>query len=322
MRADRLLTILMLLQARGRMTAQQLAAEMEVSERTIYRDLDALSAAGVPVYAERGPGGGCALLDSYRADLTGLTEAEVQALFMLSIPGPLADLGVSQQLKAALLKLTAALPAGQRRDVEHVRQRIYLDTSNWFQTPEPAPHLRMIQEAVWQDRRLDLTYRRGDGTSGAARLAPYGLVAKVGIWYLVAAQERQMRVHRVSRIRSAVLTDETFHRPAGFDLAAFWRDWCAEFEASRPSYPVTLRVAPDFLPMLSQVLGEGVHPLIAAAGPPDAAGRLTLSLTFETLDAARNHVLGFGTGVEVIEPAELRQSVIETARRIVTLYRA
>jgi predicted DNA-binding transcriptional regulator YafY len=319
-RADRLLSLLMLLQARGRLTARQLAGELEVSERTIYRDLDALSAAGVPVYAERGPGGGCALLDNYRTTLTGLTEEEVHALFMLSIPGPLADLGVSQELKAALLKLSAALPAAYRQDAERVRQRIHLDATGWFQPEEPVPHLGTIQEGVWGDCKLQLAYRRGDGTQVERVVEPYGLVAKAGVWYLVRAHDGRIGVYRVSRVQAARLTEERFERPEGFDLATFWAESCAEFEASRPVYPVTLRIAPELVPCLPQVFGEGVHALVEGAGPPDAKGWITLSLTFEHLPAARTRVLGMGTEVEVLEPRELRDSVIDFATRIAAFY--
>jgi predicted DNA-binding transcriptional regulator YafY len=322
MRADRLLALLMLLQSRGRMTAVQLAEQLEVSERTIYRDLDALSAAGVPVYAERGPGGGCALLDSYRTNLTGLTEEEVRALFMLSIPGPLADLGVSQELKAALLKVSAAMPAAYRKNVEGVRQRIYLDAAGWFQPEEPMPHLGTIQEAVWADRRLQVTYRRGDGMQVERRVDPYGLVAKAGIWYLVRALKGRMGVYRVSRVQAAELTEERFERQEGFDLAAYWTEWCVEFEASRPVYPVTLRVAPDLVPTLAHVFGDGIYARVEEARPPDAEGWITLSCTFEHLPMARTQVLGFGTMAEVVEPAELRQSVVEFARGITALYGA
>ncbi len=320
MRADRLLSLLMLLQSRRRVTAQQLAEELEVSERTIYRDLDALSAAGVPIYAMPGPGGGCALLESYRTNLTGLTEDEVQALFMLSIPGPLADLGVSQELKAALLKLSAALPAAYRRDAERARQRIHLDAAGWFQPDEPVPHLRTIQEAVWGDRRLKLTYRRGNGTTSERLVDPYGLVAKAGIWYLVRGLEGRIGVYRVSRIQAAELTEERFERPDGFDLAAYWTEWSAEFEASRPCYPATLRVAPEEVRYLPHFFGEGIHAVIEQAGPPDAEGWLTLSLTFETLPIACARVLGMGTMVEVLEPQELRDSVIDMAAKIVAFY--
>jgi predicted DNA-binding transcriptional regulator YafY len=322
MRADRLLSLLMLLQARGRMTAHKLAEELEVSERTIYRDIDALSVAGVPVYGERGPEGGFALLDSYRTNLTGLTADEVRALFMLSIPAPLAELGVSQELKSALLKLSAALPTTRRHDEERVRQRFHLDSTWWFQGEEPAPHLQTIHQAVWQDCRLYITYRMQFGTPvEIERLVdPYGLVAKAGVWYFVCASKGQIRVHRVSRVLDARLSDESFERPAGFDLVAFWEEWCSEFEESRPYYPVTVRVAPDLVPLLPQYFGDQVRAAIAQAGPPDAEGWIALELPFETLVAARVRILGFGRAIEVLEPEPLRKSVLDFAAQIVDLY--
>jgi len=323
MRADRLLSLLMLLQTRGHMTAQELAEELETSVRTIYRDIDALSAAGVPVYAERGPGGGCALLDSYRTNLTGLTEDEVRALFMLSIPAPLAELGVSQELKAALLKLSAALPAARRHDESHVRQRIHLDWAGWHQPEEPAPHLQTIHQAVWQDRKLHIAYpvEIVSYVKQFERLVdPYGLVAKAGVWYLVCAGDGRMRVQRVSRILEAHLAGERFERPADFDLAAFWERWCARQEESRPTYPVTARVSPDLVALLPLYLGGRIHAALAQAGPPDAEGWVTLVLPFETAQAARDRILGFGKAVEVLEPEPLRKSIVDFAVQIVSFY--
>ncbi|MEJ2736004.1 MAG: WYL domain-containing protein [Anaerolineae bacterium] len=266
MRADRLLSILMLLQTRGQMTAQQLSEEVEVSVRTIYRDLDALSAAGVPVYAERGPGGGCALLDSYRTTLTGLTQDEVHALFMLSIPAPLAELGVDQELRAALLKLAAALPDARRHDEVRARQRIHLDSEGWFETKEPVPHLQTIQQALWQDHRLHITYRLPREAQAGWLIEPYGLVAKGNTWHLVCVRDGHMRVYRVSRVLDAAVMPETFERPASFNLAAFWRDWCAQVEENRPHYPVTVRV-PDRSGWTARCGGlDRAHPVIRNAG--------------------------------------------------------
>ena len=320
MRADRLLSLLMLLQARGRITAEKLAEELEVSVRTIYRDIEALSIAGVPVYTERGPGGGCALMDTYRTDLTGLTKDEVRALFMLRIPAPLAELGVSQELKAALLKLAAALPADRRQDEERVRQRIHLDSVEWFQAKEPVPHLRTIQQAVWEDRRLHLSYHLPFETQVGRLVNPYGLVAKASVWYLVCARDSHIRVHRVSHVLDARLTDESFERPADFDLATYWNAWCAEVEENRPTYPVTVRVAPDLVPFLARYFGDGIRDVTGRAGPPDAGGRITLTLPFETLEAARERILGFGRAMEVLEPQALRESVLDFATQIVALY--
>ncbi len=207
MRADRLLSILLLLQTRGRITAGRLAEMLEVSERTIYRDLDALSAAGIPVYAERGPGGGCALTDGYRTNLTGLTETEIRTLFVPGVHGPLADLGLGRVLEDALLKLMAALPSVHRHDAQRVRQRLLLDAAGWFRGEEPVPYLHTVQEAIWQDRALMLTYRRPDGVNTERLVDPYGLVAKASIWYLVALDRAaaEMRVFRVSRITEAAV---------------------------------------------------------------------------------------------------------------------
>jgi predicted DNA-binding transcriptional regulator YafY len=320
MRADRLVSILLFLQARGRMTARELADELEVSQRTIYRDVDALSAAGVPVYADRGPGGGFALLDDYRTTLTGLSRDEVRALFMLSIPEPLAQLGLDGELKVALLKLSAALPAARRPEETMVRQRFHLDSSWWFQAEEPVPHLPTIQQAVWEDRRLHLTVRLRFEGLAEWLVDPYGLVAKAGVWYLVCARDGHLRVQRVSDVVAAHPAEGHFQRPAGFDLVAFWRGWCADYEGSRPSYPVLARVSPELVPYLPQVFGDPIREGIAQAGPPDAEGWLTLRLPFETFETARTRILGLGRAVEVLEPLPLRASVVDFAAQIVAFY--
>ena len=322
MRADRLLSLLMLLQARGKMTAQKLAEELEVSVRTIYRDIDALSIAGVPVYCERGPGGGCSLLDSYRTTLTGLTEDEVRALFTLSIPAPLSDLGLDHDLRAALLKLAAALPDSRRGDEERVRQRIHIDPTGWFEANEPVPHLRTVQQAAWTDRMLDLVYRMPFDALAEWVVAPYGLVAKAGDWYLVCARRGHIRTLRMSLVWDARKRAESFERPPGFDLAAYWQAWSAAYETKRARYPVTVRVAPELVPYLPHFYGEAMHEAIAQAGPPDATGWLTMCLTFDTLEAARKELLNHGRAVEVLEPRALRDSVEDYARQTVSLYEA
>jgi predicted DNA-binding transcriptional regulator YafY len=320
MRADRLLSILLLLQARGQMTAQELAGELEVSERTIYRDMDALSIAGVPVYGTCGPEGGYALLDSYRTNLTGLTEGEVRALSMLSIPEPLADLGVSQDLRAALLKVSAALPDSRRRDEAKARQCFHLDSTWWRQGEEWAPHLQTVHEAVWQNRKLHVIYHPPFAAEIERLVAPYGLVAKAGVWYLVCARNDALHVHRVSNLLEVSMSDESFERPAGFDLAAFWEKWCAEYEALLSDFTATVRVAPSVIPELPRYFGNHIHTKIAQAGPPDAEGWIRLGLTFESFEAARDRILGFGGGVEVLEPRALHRSVLDHAQQIVTLY--
>jgi len=319
-RADRLLILLLLLQTRGRVTAQTLAKRLEVSVRTIYRDLEALSLAGVPVYAERGPGGGWKLLEDYRTNLTRLTETEVNTLFMSGVAGPMADLGLGKAGEDALLKLLAALPTVYRSNAERALQCIYLDAAGWFHREEEVPYLQVLQEAVWNDRRLRLTYLRG-GLDLAERLVdPYGLVAKASIWYLVAVSAGEMRVYRVSRIQAAEMTEEHFDRPTSFDLRTFWTQWSAEFETGLLRYPVTLRVAPDAIPTLPYILGDWVQALIKKAGPADAQGWITLSLLFDGLPEARSRLFGLGTVIEILEPQELRDSLADFAAGIATLY--
>lgn len=315
MRADRLLSLLMLLQARGRQTAAALATELEVSVRTIYRDLDALSAAGVPVYAERGPGGGCLLLDSYRTTLTGLTEAEVRALFAMTVPAALAQLGLGAELKAALLKLSTALPAEGRRGEAWVRQRIHLDWSGaQGRAKEPVPHLPTLQQAVWQDRRLWLVYRTWAGpqlTRFERLVDPYGLVAHLGAWHLVCAADGRLRVYRASDLVDARLTGESFGRPADFDLAAFWAGWCAARDRDRARFMATVRFSPALVPYLSLALGAAEEP----------AGWLTLTLSFDSLESARGRLLGLGAAVEVLAPPALRLSVADYAVQVAALYK-
>ncbi|MEW5958253.1 MAG: YafY family protein [Chloroflexota bacterium] len=322
MRADRLISMLMLLQTRGRMTADELAERLEVSSRTVYRDLDALSAAGVPIYSERGPQGGIALLENYRTNLTGLTRQEVQALFMFTVPGLFTDLQVNKTQQAASLKLLAALPAPFRQDVELVRQYVHLDPAGWFQPAEPIPYLPLLQAAVWQQQRLRIVYRRGDGEWVKRLVDPYGLVAKAGVWYLVGAVSGHLYVYRVSRLQEAALADSRFERLETFDLAGFWADWCARFEAGHTTFKVALRLAPGGVSSLIEVFGEGIHPLLEQGGAVDADGWLRLSLTFESPEAACRQLLGLGPIIEVVSPQALRDRMLELSKTLVSLYGA
>src|SRR5512134_601883 len=256
MRADRLLSLLMLIQSRGQMTARDLADELEVSERTIYRDIMALSAAGVPVYASRGPGGGVRLIEEYRTTLTGLTPDETRALFMMSIPAPLTQLGMGETFKGALLKLSASLPETRRADESWTRQRILLDSSWWFQSQQDVPCLQTIQQALFQDRRMHSKVRwEFFSTEFEQDAEPYGLVAKANIWYLVYGRGGSLHVRRVSQIVEATLLPECFTRPADFDLETFWEGWCRDYE-SHPPFLARVRVAPGALSLLAEYVGD------------------------------------------------------------------
>jgi predicted DNA-binding transcriptional regulator YafY len=321
MRADRLLSLLMLLQSRGQMTARELAVELEVTERTIYRDVMALSAAGVPVYASRGPGGGVRLIEEYRTTLTGLTPDETRALFMLSLPAPLTQLGMAETFKGALLKLSAALPQGRRADESRTRQRILLDSAWWFQAEQQVPCLQTIQEALWQDRRLRIKVRWDFFNTEFEQAAePYGLVAKANVWYMVYGRGGTPKVTRVSQIVEAELLPEGFTRPPGFRLEAFWAEWCREYE-SQPPFCARVRVSPQALPVLGDYLGDRARGGLSAQSLPDRDGWVTLDLPFESFFAARTRLLGLGRAVEVIEPQSLRKSLIDFAEQIIGFYK-
>jgi predicted DNA-binding transcriptional regulator YafY len=251
MRAERLLRLLLHLQTRGQSTVAQLSAALDVSPRTIQRDLDALSLAGVPVYSIRGRAGGWTLLPDYRSRLTGLTPSEVMSVFVGATAHVLADLGLDASSELAVTKLIASLPEGTRREAEYARQRLLIDHAGWDDRRETPRWLDLCRQALWEERQLSITY--GDPAPdpasdnglrrGPFAVAPLGLVAKARTWYLVAARsDGRLRTYRLSRLTSAELTDDTFTRPADFDLAAYWAQSQREFQASRPSYPIVLKV--------------------------------------------------------------------------------
>jgi predicted DNA-binding transcriptional regulator YafY len=320
MRASRLLSILMLLQTRGRMTAEALAAEFEVSVRTIYRDIDQLSAADVPVYADRGPNGGFALLDGYRTKLTGLSPAEAETLFLAGLPGPAAQLGLADVLTTAQLKLTAALPEKARATAKRVAARFHLDPVGWFRSAEDARLLPAIADAVWNEKRLALRYRR-QADVVARRVDPLGLVLKGGVWYLVAAIGEERRTYRVGAIASLTVTEERFARPKDFDLVHFWTTATRAFELGLYRGKGVLRVTARGLARL-ELLGAAVA-LAAAetASAPDGKGRVTVTVPIESPEQAAAELLRLGTDAEVLEPPELRQRMAESARLLARLYR-
>jgi predicted DNA-binding transcriptional regulator YafY len=314
-RADRLLSILLLLQVHRRITAGELARRLEVSERTIHRDMEALGTAGIPVVAERGIGGGWSLLDEYRTNLTGLNKAEIRALFLAGPTRLLADLGLEKASDAALIKLLAALPSSNRNDAQYIRQRIHIDITGWHRADEAIPFLPKIQEAIWQERKILMTYARGGGGDPVERLVdPLGLVAKGSVWYLVAAVDGDTRSYRVSRIKGAEVTGEPAVRPGDFDLEAYWQQSAAVFKNNLPKYQAVLRVASDVLPRLGYA---GRFARVEHAGPPDRDGWSEVRMRFQFEHEACEYILSFGDRIMALEPAGLKEKVVEMAARVI-----
>lgn len=322
MRASRLVSVLLLLQTRGRLTAAQLAQELEVSVRTIYRDVEALSESGVPIYAERGPQGGVRLVDGYRTRLTGLTDSEAEALFMSGLPGPAAELGLGTVVAAARLKVLAALPPELRTRASRISQRFHLDAPGWFQGSDSVPHLQTLSTAVWEDRRVDVCYLRSDGDQVDRRLEPLGLVLKGGVWYAVAATSGPPRTYRVSRIVSASLLDTRFTRPDDFDLGTYWAASIAAYESSVDRLDVVVRVRPERVEALSEVIGDRAMASARPADDADADGWTRLHLRLEWPDEAHRQLLRLCADLEVLEPVELRARMADSARETLRHYDA
>jgi predicted DNA-binding transcriptional regulator YafY len=315
MRADRLLSIVLLLQTHRHLTAGALAERLEVSERTIHRDMEALSGAGIPVVAERGIGGGWSILGEYRTDLTGLNESEIQSLFVTQSPKVLADLKLQKASEGALLKLLAALPAIHRRGAERTRQRIYVDSKGWSQSEESVSLLPVLQDAVWNERKLRITYERGPGCEAVERvLDPLGLVAKGNAWYLVAGVDEYVRSYRIARISSAEILDTPSQTPPEFDLARYWEKSAETFKSTLPSYVATFRVSPSVFPRLRFA---GRFARVGDVIETSADGWHTLTVGFDVEEMACEYALGFGANLEVLEPISLRHRVVEMAEEVV-----
>lgn len=318
MRASRLLSTVILLQLRGRLTAQALADEFEVSVRTVYRDIDDLSAAGVPVYADRGPGGGFQLLDGFRTDLTGFTAGEAETLLLAGLPGPASDLGLAEPLMTARLKLLAALPPAAGAVAARIANRFHLDPLEWYQRVLPPAHLTEVARAVWGERRLAIRYESWLATVRRT-VDPLGLVMKAGSWYLVARTSGSVRIYKIAKMLDVDVLDDTFNYPAGFDLAACWRAELARFEKSLRRGEATLRVSPSALSRLDR-LGADIAEAVLAA-PVDVAGWRRAVVPIEAVSHAASLLLGFADDIEVLAPLSLRNEVGGRANRVLALYR-
>ena len=318
MRASRLLSMLLLLQLRGRMTAEALAAEFEVSVRTIYRDADALSATGAPIYADRGPGGGFRLLDGYRTRLTGMTPDEAEAMVFAALPSAASDLGLGSRATAARLKVLAALPAAASDAAQRASDRFFFDPAPWRRDRRgPTVDLRLLAKAVWETRRLRMQYESWRQSSERI-VEPLGIVLKAGEWYFLAERRGRPAIHKLANAGMLEVLDETFARPVDFDLAAAWRAAVADFEASLRRGKAVLRVKPTALTRLSLLGDEIAEPVMAAVPGPD--GVRVAVVDIEGADDAAGQLLGFADEIEVISPPELRDALRLRAEAVVALY--
>lgn len=312
MRADRLLTLILLLQTRGKMTAKELAQELGVSRRTILRDINALSFSGIPVYSEGGHGGGIALVEEYRTTLTGLNKSEVQTLFLASNNQALQDVGLGDASENLLMKLLAALPKAHHSTADHIRQRLMIDPTWWWHDNATSPFWDELQRAVYEDRLIEAIYENFDGDVRERVLAPYSLICKSSLWYLLAERNQELRTYRVTRFRSVRVLDQSFSRRPDFDLPTYWQAQMQSFENVFSGYRCTLRVHPEHVSFV-QWLMPGRWELV---GDADDQGWATISLMMETDLLAKMLVFGLTGFVEVISPPELTESVLAQSRAV------
>ena len=319
MRASRLVNLLLLLQSRGGLTATELARELEVSVRTIHRDVEELSAAGVPIFAERGPLGGIRLVDGYRTRLTGMTADEAEALFLAGLSGPAAQLGLGTVVAAAQLKVMAALPPELRSRASRIVQRFHLDAAGWFHADEAVPHLDTLSAAVWDGRLVRITYDRGRDPVERT-IGPLGLVLKGGVWYLIATADGHIRTYRISRVAAATALDDPVERPVGFDLAAYWTEASAAYERDAPTVEVVVRIAEQERWRIADAFGRAALDAAERLDEADPDGWLRLRLKVSWPDEVANRLLSIGPRIEVLEPADVRARVIALASRVLERY--
>jgi predicted DNA-binding transcriptional regulator YafY len=312
MRADRLLSIILLLQTNGKMTSRTLADELGVSQRTIWRDVEALSLAGVPIYAEGGHGGGIALDEGYRTSLTGLKESEALTLFVSSNAKTLEAVGLDEAAERSLLKLLAALPSAHQPAVAHMRQRLLIDPDWWWQDENPLPFWETLQQAVYMDRQIEAVYETYHGATIRRVLEPYSLIAKSSVWYLVAHHgDGEFRTYRVSRFREIIPLHVPFQRREDFDLPTYWQEHQKLYPQNFTSYRFTLRLHQNRLSFVSGLV-PGRYQITA-----QEEDWLVVEFQLESMDMAKMLVFGLGTQAFVIEPEALREVVVEDARLLI-----
>jgi predicted DNA-binding transcriptional regulator YafY len=315
MRADRLISIVLQLQKHGRMTSLALAETLEVSQRTILRDVEALSQAGIPIYAEGGHGGGIALDEQYRTSLTMLQESEILSLFINQSGKRLQDIGLNAAAEQAALKLYAALPLAHKSSVDFLRQRILIDP-DWWWPEEKLPFWEALQTAVYEDRRITATYENREGSTSEIRLEPYSLISKSSYWYLIAYKDEEFRTYRVSRFRDVKLLDQQFERRTEFDLYKFWQEHLTQFTTTANGYTFTLRIRPHRLNFVHW-LAPGRHSIQQSTPQEMHTERLTVRIQLDTFELAKMMVFGLAEDAEVVEPLELLEAVVETSRYFV-----
>jgi predicted DNA-binding transcriptional regulator YafY len=315
MRAERLVALLFTLCRRRSATIAELASTLDVSERTMHRDIAALREAGVPLWTEPGRHGGVRLVDGWRTHLDGLTSREAATIFAMGVPRALAELGLGTAMSAAHAKLQATLPPALREQAQAMAQRVHLDAPTWFRRAEDTEHLAAVAKAVWEQRRVEIAYVRG-GRVVRRTLQPLGIVLKAGVWYLVSDVDADIRTYRVARIDTLRETDERFERPPDFDLVSWWETSSARFEQSLRTVPVRIRLSPMGVRALPAVLDEAAVTALEQAGPPDKDGWTTVTVGLESPTIAAGQLIGLGDEVEVLAPAEVREAFVELVRRM------
>jgi predicted DNA-binding transcriptional regulator YafY len=325
MPAGRLLSMLLLLQTRGRLSARQLAEELGVSVRTAYRDLARLQESGVPLYAEAGQHGGYQLVEGYQTRLTGLSGGEARALFLAGLPAPAADLGLAEEVAAARLKLLATLPAGLREQASRTAEVFHLDAPGWYREPEAQPFLTLLMDAILTSCVIEVRYVRWrEPREIKRRLRPYGLVLKSGAWYLVAGTGGgRVATYRVAQLREVAVSGEPFERPADFGLAAHWSAYLAEFEARRFTGEATIRISPRGRKRLVDLADAAVVGAVErTVGGPGPGGWVEAVIPIESVRHACQELLRLGDDVEVLAPAQLREAFVATVRALAARYLA